>query len=351
MIVAYPIYGNKGELLLQRETELTSRNIAALCKRKVMAIYVKTGIMLDDELDSTQKILDESIRAETLALVQDWAEHRNPRTYTRIEETVKNIIKEIMNGKTPVYGLAEICTVDAYTYAHSVDVCILSAMVGCQLNYKKSDMLKLGIGSLLHDLGKVKIDNELLNKPDKLTDIEMLKIKRHPELGYEMLKQHDEISPASCSIVLNHHERYNGSGYPRGLSGEAINNFSSICGITDIYNALITDRVYRKAIPPNEVYEMLSAVGDRLFPLWTVKALLQCVSPYPVGTLIWLSTGDIALVVAVDHSLPLRPDVLILRTKEMVSLSNELSLMIVGQFSAEEAQELIMQYNQKAIAV
>jgi putative nucleotidyltransferase with HDIG domain len=346
MIVAYPIYGKKGELILQKETKLTSCSIAALCDHKVLAIYVKTDIVPDNDLGIARNIiLDESIRVETLSLVQEWSERRNPETYTRIEEAVKNITREILKGKDPIYGLAEICTVDAYTYAHSVDVCILSAMIGCQLNYKKSDVLSLAIGGLLHDIGKVKIDNELLNKPDELADYEISRIQKHPRLGYEMLKQYDEISPVSRSIVLNHHERYDGSGYPEGLSGDMISCCSFICGIADTYNAMITDRVYRKAIPSSEAYEILSTVGNRLFPMWTVKALLQCVSPYPVGTLVKVNSGDIALVVAVDHLLPLCPDILILRTREKVCLSNEHSLAIVGRFSAKEAQGLVLQYS------
>ena len=128
MIVSYSCYGIKGELLLKRGAELTNSNISALKNRRVMALYVKTNYMSDEEMFEAKNILNEYVRIETLNLVQEWIEHNESKKFIRIEEKVKEIINEILNGKTPVYGLAEICTVDSYTYAHSVDVCILAVM-------------------------------------------------------------------------------------------------------------------------------------------------------------------------------------------------------------------------------
>ncbi len=342
MKVAYPVYGAKGELLLKGESELTQGDIDGLKNRRILALYVKTNLIREEELNEAQNILNESIRIETLALIQEWAERKGPRTYIRVEETVKNILLELLDGKLPVYGLAEVCTVDAYTYAHSVDVCILSAMMGCHMNLKRSDILKLALGSLLHDLGKTKIDKRLLNKPDRLTQTEMSLVKKHPGLGIEMIGQTDAC-PVARHIVLNHHERYNGSGYPYGLAREQIHEYASICGICDTYSAMTADRSYRKALPPNEVYEMLMGSAGRLFPMRVVRAFLRCVAPYPLGTLVKLSTGEIALVVAIEHSLPLHPEVVVLRTNEKIKLSEELSVTVTGHYSPEEAQNLIMQ--------
>ncbi len=351
MIVSYSCYGIKGELLLKRGAELTSSNISALKNRRVMALCVKTNYMSDEEMFEAKDILNEYVRIETLNLVQEWIEHNESKKFIRIEENVKEIINEILNGKTPVYGLAEICTVDSYTYAHSVDVCILAVMIGCQMDYGKHELKELAMGSLLHDIGKTRIDNELLNKPDKLNDDEMSKIKKHTELGYEMLKTKAEISPKACEIALNHHERYDGSGYPSGLKGDQIQHYAVICAIADTYNAMVTDRVYRRAVHPSEAYEMILGSGDRLYPLWAVRAFLKRVTPYPVGTLCHLSNGYIAQVIALEPSLPLRPEVEMLQTKDRIKLRDELSVTIKGCLTVEEVQEIAMTDGRVAMAV
>ena len=318
MVVSYPVFGSKGELLLKRGSKLTSNSIKALRNRRILAIYIKAGRVTDDEMYEAKNVLDDSIRLDALNLVQEWIVHNKTKKFIFIEEKVKDIISELLKGKVPVYGLSEICTVDQYTYAHSVDVCVLAVMIGCQLGYEKSQLLELGVGSLLHDYGKTQLDNELLNKPDKLTSDEMSRVKRHAEMGYEILSAMGEISPSACEIILNHHERYDGSGYPNGLSGDQLPMYSEVCAIADVYNAVTTDRVYRKAIHPGEAYEMLPGSGDRLFSMLALRAFLQHVTPWPLGTLCRLSTGDAAQVVALEPSMPLRPEVMLLRTGEVM---------------------------------
>jgi len=153
------------------------------------------------------------------------------------------------------------------------------------MGFSYSELFELGVGSLLHDLGKTRISSEILHKPGKLTDEEFREIKKHPVLTYKILKEKvgDSISPLSLMTALNHHERYDGSGYPCGLKGEKIHDMAGICAICDVYNAINTDRVYRKAVLSHEVYTMLINSGGTMFKPEIVKAFLAC---YPVGSIV-----------------------------------------------------------------
>jgi HD-GYP domain-containing protein (c-di-GMP phosphodiesterase class II) len=219
--------------------------------------------------------------------------------------------------------------------------------MGLYYGYKKDDLLKLGIGSILHDLGKTRIPPEILNKPGKLTDEELEEIKNHPVFGYNMLMDNisNQLSESSLEIVLNHHERYNGSGYPRGIKRDEIGDMASICALSDIYNAMTTERVYRKAFPPNEAYELIMTYGDLNFKLRLIKLFASCVCPYPVATLVLLSTGEIGCVTASNRNLAFRPVVTVLETKERIDLTRELSIVIKRALTPEEAQRVIVRHS------
>ncbi|MGB9804909.1 HD-GYP domain-containing protein, partial [Desulfofundulus sp.] len=240
-------------------------------------------------------------------------------------------------------NLTEICSADMYTYAHSVDVCVLALTVGVKFGYEKKDLLRLGIGGLLHDLGKSKVPPEILNKPGKLTPEEFREIKKHPAYGYKIiLESQDRIDPRSAAVILNHHERYDGTGYPRGLKGDEIDEMSAICSVADVYNAITTDRVYRKAHPPHEAYEMIMASGDLMFSSRIVEAFLKCVLPYPPGSVVRLSSGLVGVVLRVKQGFPFRPVLKLVGSGEELDLLKENSLVITGLIQPEELRELIL---------
>jgi HD-GYP domain-containing protein (c-di-GMP phosphodiesterase class II) len=157
----------------------------------------------------------------------------------------------------------------------------------------------------------------------------------------------DQLSDSSLEIVLNHHERYNGSGYPRGIKKDEIGDMSGICALSDIYNAMTTERVYRKAFPPNEAYELIMAYGDLNFKLKLVKLFASCVCPYPVGTLVLLSTGQAGCVTSANRNLAFRPVITLLETKEKIDLSRELAVVIKRSLTVEEAQSAIVRFTLK----
>jgi HD-GYP domain-containing protein (c-di-GMP phosphodiesterase class II) len=272
--------------------------------------------------------------------------NRKGKQFFDIVDSVGSITEEILSGKIPSGGLAEISTSDVYTFAHSIDVCAFSVYMGLHCGYKKDDLLKLGIGSILHDLGKTKIPPEILNKPGRLTDEELGEIRNHPVFSYNLLMDSvsDQLSDSSLEIVLNHHERYNGSGYPRGIKKDEISDMSTICALSDIFNAMTTERVYRKAFAPNEAYELIMTYGNLNFKLGLIRLFSVCVCPYPISTLVRLSTGQVGCVTATNRNLPFRPIITVPETHERIDLSKELSVVIRRALTAEEAQSAIIKY-------
>ena len=135
-------------------------------------------------------ILEESIRAQAMVSIQNWVEtNRKQEEFASVVESVTTIVDEIVNGKIPSGGLAEISAADVYTFAHSIDVCAFSVYMGINFGYQKDDLLTLGMGSILHDLGKTRVSPEILNKPGKLTEEEFEEVKNHPAWGYDMLTE------------------------------------------------------------------------------------------------------------------------------------------------------------------
>lgn len=231
---------------------------------------------------------------------------------------------------------------DTYTYTHSIDVAILAIAIGVKMGFHRKKLICLGVGSILHDLGKTKIPNEILNKPGKLTPDEFSIIQKHPVYGYETIKEHD-INRISAEIVLNHHERYNGSGYPNGLHSNEINELAYICAIADVYSAMTADRVYRKALPPHEAYEMIMVSGEINFTPVTVEAFLKCIVPYPVGSIVYLSNGHIAQIYRQNPGLVFRPVVKLLSTGEEINLGIENNIVIKGLVPQENIRQFAME--------
>jgi HD-GYP domain-containing protein (c-di-GMP phosphodiesterase class II) len=345
MKLARAVYGLKGQMLLREGVELTSSYISALKKYNVLAVMIESVAGFDIEM--SDELLEEKSRAEAMLAVEKWIEsNKKQREFGNIFERVGALVSEILEGKVPAGGLAEISSADTYTFAHSIDVCTFALFMGFNAGYKKDKLLELGMGTIMHDLGKVKVPPEILHKPAKLTVDEFKKIKNHPIWGYNMLAEAitAQMSEATLDIVLCHHEKYNGTGYPHGLKGEEISDFATLCAIADIYSAMTTDRIYSKAAPPNEVYEMIIACGNIDFKFPAVKLFSKCVYPYPIDTLVLLSTGSLGCVISTNRNLPFRPIVKMLETGEILDLAKELSVVISRTLTDDEAQMAAIKY-------
>ncbi len=232
-----------------------------------------------------------------------------------VEEIVVNIIDNIIENENAAINLLNIKDFDDYTYTHSVNVATIAIFIATKLKLKKEQLAQVGIGALMHDIGKIKIPLHILNKPGKLTEDEFKIMKLHPVYTYKLIEEKSDISEVAKLIAAQHHEKYNGTGYPFGLKGEKINYYSRIVAVADVYDALTTDRVYRKAMLPYEAMKIIISGAKNHFDENIVKTFLQNLSIYPVGSHVKLNTGETAVIMQVDEKHIIRPDILIIKDK------------------------------------
>lgn len=336
--LARTVYSPDGGILLSEGMTIDSRYIEALKNRGISEIY------LEDEISSGVQVEDavaEETRNEAVVLVKKMMNSYKFITTSEIETVkamVSKIIDELLENKDILYNLSDIKSVDDYTFQHSVNVCILSTITGIGLGFNEDRLKELAIGAILHDIGKMCIPKEILNKPGQLTVNEFEEIKKHTVYGYEMLRRNENLGLVSAYIAFGHHERYDGSGYPLQLKSNNIEIYCRIVAVADVYDALTSDRVYRKKLRPNEVYEYITSLGFNHFDPKIVENFVKYVSIYPVGTGVMLNTRERALVIKDNRSTPTKPVIRIVydddigmnRSYKEVDLSQQTSLFIIG---------------------
>lgn len=189
----------------------------------------------------------------------------NPRSGEAVKEAknaVGDIIQAVLTNPSSFYGLMKINTYDYYTYVHSVNVCTLSIGLAMAMNLDKTQLSDLAVGSLMHDIGKSLVPSHLINKPGKLTDVEFVQVKNHVNFGLEVLKSNTDIPKNAIIPLVQHHEKLNGMGYPNKLVGEQVHMYGRISSIVDVYDALTTERSYKKAFKPFEAVSLLGKNKD-----------------------------------------------------------------------------------------
>ncbi|MEI6736999.1 MAG: HD-GYP domain-containing protein, partial [Pseudomonadota bacterium] len=211
---------------------------------------------------------------------------------------------------------------DTLTYDHGLNVAINLVAFGRHLGYPKEQLSQLGVVGLLLDIGKIRISRELLEKNARLTPEEFSEIKRHVKHSVDILNQTANVNPDVLEGVAQHHERMDGSGYPQGLSGNKISLYGKMAGIADAYVAMTKKRPYAIAASPHEVLQLLSNWGGTQFQLDMVEHFIQSIGVFPVGSLIELSTGEVAVVVTHNKQKRLRPKVLVVTEEDKTLLKH-----------------------------
>ena len=217
--------------------------------------------------------------------------------YNEIKSIAESMYKNLDGIDTVIQYLNEIKGYDDYTYTHCVNVGFYSMLIGKRLHLQDSKLIDLVQAGLLHDIGKIKIDSELLNKKEKLTDEEFETIKRHSMLGYEILKDSPYVGTEIKNAVLMHHERMDGSGYPLGVRDKEIGEYAKIVAIADVYDAMTSDRPYKKRVTPFEAFHMFLTSGLCTFDTSTINTFLLNFSTHLVGAKVELDNGDVGEIV------------------------------------------------------
>jgi len=264
-------------------------------------------IPLEKELGSA-RIVQQEAHTIIREVMQDVRLGKNVES-EKVKVVVSRMIESIFRNRDALASLTRIKEYDDYTFVHSINVCILCLTLGRHLNFHPEELQQIGIGALLHDAGKMKVPLQILNKPGRVTEEEFFEIKKHPLYSMEVLEKAGGIPEASKQIALQHHERYNGRGYPYNLQGEEISKFGQISAIVDVYDAITSDRVYKKALSPYEGMQKIYEWAKIDFNQTLVERFIQCMGIYPVGTFTLLDTGEMGIVSSINHGKLLRPNI------------------------------------------
>ncbi|MBY6187560.1 HD-GYP domain-containing protein [Marinobacter hydrocarbonoclasticus] len=224
-----------------------------------------------------------------------------------VEQMADQFINSVFRNASALNCLRLIKDKDDYLLEHSIGVAILMTLFARQLGYSGGVLHKICVGSLLHDIGKVMIPSEILNKPGKLTDEEFAVMKSHAAHSRDIIKETPGISPISLDVAAMHHEKLDGSGYPDGLRDEEITTYGRMIAICDIYDAITADRIYHRGAPPTVALKRLLEMTPKMLDRELVQQFIQCIGVYPPGSMVELSNGLLAVVQEVNEEKPLKP--------------------------------------------
>ncbi len=325
MIVGKPILGSSGQILLNDGIIIKSQHIFYLKYLGIDDVYIRDERMKDVHIEDT---VSDQVRSEGRLLISQIVEDINtPGPNNKginihekdIIELVTSIIVELIENADIMIQLIDLRTQDEYLFAHAVNCSVLTTLVAVKLDYHGDILEEIAIGSLLHDIGMVAVPRDLIMKKGKLTKSEFEIVKQHPQYGYEIFRKSSLYSPDAGKIILQHHERNEGQGYPRGLKAEKIELFSHIMAVVDVFDALTSNKPNRDAYRTHQAVEILMSLGGEYFNLNVLRFFLSNIAAYPAGTHVLLSNGESGLVIANRQGYALRPVVRILYRGEDLS--------------------------------
>lgn len=307
------------ELLQTRKTVKIVRHVSE------ESVYLEEDLS-DDRIVRLNEQVKTRIKEDVTKLFDDIESDSNASLAQNISDTIVN---DVLKKDGVGLNLDELKVSDEYTFKHSVDVAAGSIILAKYLGLGADNIRDIGTAGVLHDIGKIMIPNEILNKNGKLTDKEFAVIKNHPVYGYQMLSKNQSIAEPIRRAVLYHHEKFCGGGYPSGLKGNEIPLYARVLSVIDVFDALVTERPYHKAYSVADTLEIMYTMYAQ-FDAEVFQAFLKSLIVYPIGSVITLSNGVQAQVIKTNKGYPLRPVVKDIKTGEELDLSRDyLSLMIV----------------------
>ena len=317
MVTAQSIFNEKGAPFLVRGTPLTDRYIYRLRQLSIPELHV-TSLSSNFQLQPPPDIVEERTRVQAVDNVAETfreAEENGRFDMTRLEKCADFLVRDIMAKKKNLVQITDIRLHDSYTFSHSVNVAVLSTMLGDLCGYSKRKLQIITLGGLLHDIGKLAVPTPILNKSGSLTAGEFKIIRRHPSEGRKILKElTSPIASILAIIAVQHHEHLDGSGYPYHVRGKSIHPYSRITAIADVYDALTSVRPYKRAYKPNVVYRMMMQNSTGHFDMDRLRLFFDNVAIYPVGTVMKTQLGY-AIVKKVVFGHTLAPVVIVFADK------------------------------------
>ncbi|TCT19095.1 putative nucleotidyltransferase with HDIG domain [Melghiribacillus thermohalophilus] len=342
--LARPILNEKGKILLHKGVSLTPRMIEKLREYEFSYVYI------DDEETAgiePQSPISERDKIQAIQTIKETFDELNSSSLSshsyilssagkNLKNLIRNILHHIQLNKDILSLLSDIFITHDYLFTHSLNVAIYSLTIAKELGYPPKKLEEIGIGAILHDIGKVEVPQDILMKPDHLKDEEFAEMKKHTTYGYEILRKKSGLPLVVAHCAFQHHERLNGSGYPRGIQEKDIHPYAKIIAVADVFDAMTTNRLYRNSKLPHEALEILYAGSGTLFDQKCVEIFRKKVAVYPNGLNVVLSDGRKGIVSKQNNQLADRPVIRILQENDRpvekpyeIDLAKELNVVIV----------------------
>lgn len=307
MVIAANVYSADGRLLVRSDVTISEQYLIRLAKLNITSVYVRDPFFVET---IKPEIVNEEIRLNLIwTLKKLFVDIRSEglcdcATVTAMADT---IVGEVCSHPQGLVQLTDIRLRNEFLFGHVVNVALLCTMIGRDLGYSPHKLHELALGGLLHDVGQLRISQDLLSKPTDLTAAERRIIQAHTLQGFDLLWQTGDFSPNVMLMALQHHERINGSGYPQGLRNEEIREESKIVAVADVYDAMTSDRPHRRANFPHETCLSMVREMGTLFDTKILSAFLMREAIYPVGSVVLLSTGQLGVVTQIFPGMQNRP--------------------------------------------
>ncbi len=289
-------------------------NKAKLKKQPSAGEYYTDTVSTKDELAVAKSIHADSLRQlmNVLNSIRQGATVAMPE----LEVVAGSMTDSVLRNGTAMALLARMMEKDEYTSSHSLTSSIWALVFGRHLGLDRESLEVVGLGGLLLDVGKTKLPEELLHKTGELTDAERNHIQNHVQLGLEIIREAENVDQRVVDMVATHHERFDGSGYPRGWQGNQIPVFGRIGGIVDSYSAMTSKRSYAPAMSSYDAMREFTSLSDKHFQAEMVQQFIQAVGIFPTGTLVELNTGEVGVVLKEHHSTRLQPEIAVILDAE-----------------------------------
>lgn len=347
MVIARTVLGLDGRALLNENTRLTPTYIERLEQLGIRSVYIKDGL---GDVDIPEIVSIQALNAVSQTLektIKDLSK-KNMLDMASLKRSISLLVEDILSNRNLLIQLEDIRAYDDYLYFHSINVAIFSIMTGLTIGYPESKLMDLGLGALLHDIGMIMLDPQISKKATPLSQAEINVIRSHCEIGFNILKTYREVSITTAHIAYQHHERIDGHGYPRQLDGRHILEYARIVAVADTFAALISDRPYRNGYTSTEALVVLEKLASSYFDLSIVEAFAANVAIYPIGSVVQLDYGHLALVTSVTRVNSMRPVVhiisdskgMLLNKTLVVDLSKNAEPNIVKRLNDEELDDL-----------
>lgn len=296
-------------VLVTAGTALRREILALLHKHEVLSVWVEAPPHQNQEISMVPSLISAATRIRMVQAMQSAFRHRSGVALHLpfLRECIDEVIKELARRDYLLIYLTDIRQKSDYLYGHCVDVGVLAVALGLAMGLPKEEVYVLGIGGLLHDYGKIVVANEILDKTGPLTPIEFEQVKQHAAVGYNILRTETKVDSRIALMALQHHERIDGRGYPWGAEGAEIHPLARIVAVADVYDALITDRVYRPRIAAHEAVKIINEGSGTQFDSAVVTAFNRITVPYYIGSAVQLDNGLAGAVLRINSSNPSRP--------------------------------------------